>query len=479
MKLSHQALLYYSLLLQTSVLGTSLIDSNGKVARLSSPIIANKSKIVTKIRTDVTTCQTSDADVIGDCLVVEAGGVGIGAAANLARVIVLKEKDMRSTLASIVTGKLQSAMVEDGPTTVLMICEDGSEDANVQSILQEIYDFVSASSSSNVRKLDDVYRVEIVSKGEEVEDRINDVLASFNEEEEEVDVTSSLSKIVATGVSSVVPDFAVLSAQLTCDDAYARLYRSARAKALSPWKNRVIQRGLIVDKFGSNAISILEKVMTGYDVETVDALKNAAEYRLKIRAKLQARLEDAIVELFESQMANLEKTTLKKFNSSLLKQKKAGSSGEDYDANAAAVRAAAFDFETAAEELEVVTPLLSTSLRKTKFSQDISDKLNAELANFAESNSAKMKDMMQIQKKANKRKGEKERSIEAGLGLVAMLRPDGFGNLQGFAGYSLGPHNVIVGVHNDADAPETINQFGGVRPPLLRVQPKLNLDIEL
>ena len=65
------------------------------------------------------------------------------------------------------------------------------------------------------------------------------------------------------------------------------------------------------------------------------------------------------------------------------------------------------------------------------------------------------------------------------LDMVAMIRPDGFGNLQGFAGYQLGPHSLTVGVHNDADDPGVISQFGGVRPPFLRFQPKLKLDVEL
>lgn len=246
----------------------------------------------------------------------------------------------------------------------------------------------------------------------------------------------------------------------------------------------MVQRGLLVDKFGSASSALLEKILGGYDVETVNALEygESAQHRLEVRAKLQSRLEDVLVELFDAQMKNLEKSTLKKFNSSLLRLKGKNSgagAGVDYEANAAALRSAAFAFETAAEDLEVVSPLMSNNLRKSTYIEEIENKLQEAMENFAESDSAKMKDMVQIQKKSQKQKSPTERSIEVGLGLVAMLRPDGFGNLQGFAGYTLGPHNVIVGVHNDADAPETINQFGGVRPPLLRVQPKLNLDIEL
>jgi hypothetical protein len=43
----------------------------------------------------------------------------------------------------------------------------------------------------------------------------------------------------------------------------------------------------------------------------------------------------------------------------------------------------------------------------------------------------------------------------------------------------MGGNSLTFGVHNDADDPQTIAQFGGVRPPLLRVQPKLRVDVEL
>lgn len=61
-----------------------------------------------------------------------------------------------------------------------------------------------------------------------------------------------------------------------------------------------------------------------------------------------------------------------------------------------------------------------------------------------------------------------------------MFRPDGFGNLQGFAGYTgKGGNTVTCGVCNDADSPEVLNAFGGMRPPVLRVQGKVNLDVDL
>merc|ERR1711971_1214316 len=96
---------------------------------------------------------------------------------------------------------------------------------------------------------------------------------------------------------------------------------------------------------------------------------------------------------------------------------------------------------------------------------------------FPDSPAAKIKSLAKVERTVSKKKDPTEGSIDVSLDLVAMFRPDGFGNLPGFAGYQLGPHSVTVGVHNDADDPGVIAQFGGVRPAFLRVQPKLRLDV--
>ena len=146
-----------------------------------------------------------------------------------------------------------------------------------------------------------------------------------------------------------------------------------------------------------------------------------------------------------------------------------------YNDNASAVTSALFLCDAALDELEIP----SLSLTKAKASQEMSSKVNTALLTFPDSPAAKLKDMKQVTKAVNKQKQPTERKVDLGLVLVAMVRPDGFGNLQGFGGYQLGGNNIIVGIHNDADSPDVIAQFGGKRPPFLRVQPKLKVDIEL
>ena len=269
----------------------------------------------------------------------------------------------------------------------------------------------------------------------------------------------------------------VAEAILACNDAYSRASRTSRAK-ISMWKHRV-SRGLLVEKFGPSADSLVQRTLDLFDRDTMAAagLPGAGEKRLEIRSKLQDRTEKTIKELFAAQMSILEKSTLKKFNNSLLRRmgKDSESTKDFFENNAAALRAAAFAFETTASTLEAP----SLALSKSKAVQDMTDKLNNALMTFLDSPAAKIKAMKKVERTVSKQKKPSEGSIDFSFDFVAMIRPDGFGNFQGFAGYQLGPHSITVGVHNDADDPQVISSFGGVRPPFIRVQPKLKLDVEL
>jgi hypothetical protein len=79
----------------------------------------------------------------------------------------------------------------------------------------------------------------------------------------------------------------VAEAILACNDAYSRASRMSRAK-LAMWKHRV-SRGLLVDKFGSSADSLLKRTLDLFDRDTMAAagLPGAGEKRLEIRALLQ------------------------------------------------------------------------------------------------------------------------------------------------------------------------------------------------
>lgn len=270
----------------------------------------------------------------------------------------------------------------------------------------------------------------------------------------------------------------IASAFVAVGDAHSRQARSARAKFAS-WRSRAA-RGLLVDGFGKEAELLRKKTLSTFDAETLSAagLPTVATYRSEMRAQLQSLVDGAIKELFQVQVSNLEKATLKKLRANLLRHvnnNNMNEAADTIDNNAVALRTATFAFETSMEDLEVP----SVSLSKDKAVRDMTAKLNDELMTFPDSPAAKLKRAKQVKKVVKKERKPSSRAIDFGLDLVAMLRPDGFGSLQGFAGYQMGGNSVTFGVHNDADDPQVISQFGGVRPPLLRVQPKLRVDVEL
>ena len=236
-----------------------------------------------------------------------------------------------------------------------------------------------------------------------------------------------------------------------------------------------------MDGFGTEATELRQRILTAYDTDTRlgAGLAMVAPYRYEMRQQLQTFMDSSIQQAFTGQVSNLEKLTLKRFNAALL-QTVDNNSKESVESvlgrNAATMRKEALLFETVMEDLEV--PALGWS--KDKPIRDLATKLNNALNAFPDSPAAKLKRLQQVTKVVNKEKQPGQRSISFGLDVVAMLRPDGFGSLQGFAGYQLpGGNSVTFGVHNDADDPQVIAQFGGVRPPLLRVQPKLRVDVEM
>lgn len=436
-----------------------------------------------------------------------ARGIGAAAAGTLADAIVLGGVTMGDletglagtrhgrTLAELFSSVLTTKKRGSGVTTLIVAVEAASGDdaADADSIkenIEEIFDGVAALVLGiNDEKLDGYFKVDValVKSSDDVTKVMGQATkAATSSTKSSSSVMGSkpfstvFSEIYASLSSS--PDYAdptpVAEAILACNDAYSRAFGMSRAKIAS-WKHRA-SRGLLVDKFGLNADSLLQRTLDLFDRDTMAAagLPAAGEQRLAIRQRLQERMEKTLKELFDTQMGLLEKSTLKKFNHSLLKKMDRGGgldAKQFFDDNATALRTALFAFETSAALLEIP----SLSLTKSNAVRDMTGKLNNALMTFPDSPAAKIKAMKKVEQTVSKKKKPSEGSIDLALDLVAMIRPDGFGNLQGFAGYQLGPHSVTVGVHNDADDPQVIAQFGGVRPPFIRVQPKLKLDVEL
>lgn len=480
----------------------SATSGKGVVAILTSPGTkspflddSNDGNVVSLSDEDVTVVTSPGATFAGDSYL--AMGNGAAAVSTVAGSIILSgitESDLEKsgglgntrhgqTLSGIFRAKMMSSSEEEetGAITSLIVAVPVAtdEEALVKDI-QQIFKSVQVEFDNDA-DFDALYDItlELVESEDDAAKIMEKASQGASQSPSSSNVTTEIANIYTKLTSKPDASPSVTTAILSCDDSFARNHRTARAK-LSAWKARTA-RGLTIDNFGLASAQLLKRTMELYDRDTIIAAgltgSAAPIHRLNLRSKLQERVESAIRDLFKVQVEVLEKTTLKKFNGLLLRKhgKNEGGAAAFYADNEAAVRSAAFVFDTAMEDLEVP----SLSLTKTAPSKEMKTKLNSTLLSFPDSAAARLKDMNKVTQTVNKAKQPTERSVDIGLDLVAMIRPDGFGNLQGFAGYQLGGNNIIVGIHNDADSPDVISQFGGTRPPFLRVQPKLKLDVEL
>jgi len=375
--------------------------------------------------------------------------------------------------------------LESDAKQTLILCIKGeiekSAESGLRSEVKALFDATAAESEGKA-SFSDYYDVKVLSvtDGSEAEEAMQLAREAAAENAgSETTLAAALEqaneRVRASGIASVALDPPhVAQAFVAVGNAYSKYARTARAKIVS-WKNRVA-RGLWVEGFSNDAETLRKRVLGSFDSETLAAagLPLVAPYRLEMRSQLASLLDSSIREVFASQVTNLEKSTIKKLRAQLLK--KLDVPPEDAPSeNAAALRAASFSFDSTMNDLEVP----SLGLTKAKACREMESKLTDEVMSFADSPIAQIKRMKKVTKVTSKEKKPGQRSIDFGLDLVAMLRPDGFGSLQGFAGYQLGGNSVTFGIHNDADDPQTIAQFGGVRPPLLRVQPKLRVDVEM
>eukprot|EP00560_Eucampia_antarctica_P005957 CAMPEP_0197824178 /NCGR_PEP_ID=MMETSP1437-20131217/1482_1 /TAXON_ID=49252 ORGANISM="Eucampia antarctica, Strain CCMP1452" /NCGR_SAMPLE_ID=MMETSP1437 /ASSEMBLY_ACC=CAM_ASM_001096 /LENGTH=540 /DNA_ID=CAMNT_0043423719 /DNA_START=160 /DNA_END=1779 /DNA_ORIENTATION=- len=508
----------------------SLIDGKGIVSSGSLPSWNGKGGVVTVLTSPDTPDALNIEEADDNILVVSSPGAtltgnsslskgnGAAAAALVSGSIVvtgITQSDLEyglddtrhgHTLTQLFSSRLQkrqqqqqqqlSENLEQQKLFITIPSSDDDDDDDMKSTIRDdleaIFDSAAAgvdTEEDTLLSLDDLYDVEIVTVTTDADmKKVMDMASEAASKSPYTGSTSVASAItdaynkLNTVVSELSePPPSIAAAILACDDAFARHYRVARAKFAS-WKARAI-RGLWVEKFGLTASALLSRSVESYDRDTLPAAglsgSTAAPYRLQMRAKLQARMQSSIRELYTEQVANLEKSSLKKFEAVLLRKWK---NREDktvgtqafYDETAATLRTAAFNFDTIMEDLAIP----SLGLTKAKASAEYNIKLNTALLSFPDSPAARLSSLQKVKTVVNKEKKPTERSVDIGLDLVAMIRPDGYGTFQGFAGYQLGGNNIICGFANDADSPDVISQFGGVRPPFVRIQPKLKVDIE-
>jgi len=389
---------------------------------------------------------------------------------------------------------LESSSVVDANRQALILCVKSTSDDAFDAVLAQevrtLFEATAAETKESNISFDDLYEVRVVSVTNEEEAKETLATAKAIASDFASSSSSLLSsesilasalqeankRIKDSGIASVALDPPhIAHAFVAVSNAHAKQSRSARAR-IATWKSRAA-RGLWAENFGTDAETMRNRILSSFDSETLVAagLPLVASYRLEMRTQLASLVDSSIVELFAAQVANLEKRTLKRIGSQLLKKLDVTPVEDVPSENAAAIRAAMFSFDNILSELEVP----SLSLTKTKPCRDMESKLTDKVIKFVDSPAAKIKRIRKVTEVTSKEKKPSERSVDMGLDLVAVLRPDGFGSLQGYAGYQMGGNSFTFGIHNDADDPATISQFGGVRPPLLRIQPKLRVDVEM
>eukprot|EP00532_Pseudo-nitzschia_australis_P012442 CAMPEP_0168220074 /NCGR_PEP_ID=MMETSP0140_2-20121125/8990_1 /TAXON_ID=44445 /ORGANISM="Pseudo-nitzschia australis, Strain 10249 10 AB" /LENGTH=536 /DNA_ID=CAMNT_0008148679 /DNA_START=242 /DNA_END=1852 /DNA_ORIENTATION=- len=391
------------------------------------------------------------------------------------------------TLTALFRARLASSSDAPASKQELIFCIKSSSGNLFDDVLaQEVRDLFEATAAEvkdSQTSFDDLYRVKVVSVTSDEE--ASQILADAKTDasalaSSEAILASALQdaneRIKESGIASVALDPPhIAHAFVAVSNAHTKQSRSARAK-ISSWKSRVA-RSHWIESFGTEAEAMRNRILSSFDSETLVAagLPLVASYRLEMRNQLASLVDSSIVELFGAQVTNLEKRTMQKIGKRLLIKLDVTPAEDVPSENAAFIRKAMFDFDIGMSELEVP----SLSLTKVKPCRDMEAKLTDKVINFSDSPAAQIKRTKKVTEAVSKEKKPGQRSLDLGLDLVAVLRPDGFGSLQGFAGYQMGGNSFTFGIHNDADDPATISQFGGVRPPLLRIQPKLRVDVEM
>lgn len=222
------------------------------------------------------------------------------------------------------------------------------------------------------------------------------------------------------------------------------------------WQAR-IGDGKIVGKFGDRVQQLLLSVRKAYNLRTAGTL--TVRERAERSRQLDEHLAAAVSELFSQQLSNLQTSTIMKFRRSLVKLV-ASSSGLKAEEEQQCLRRALFNLRTATSDLEVE----SLSLSSAALQVEVSIALQALANEFPETAAARLEEIRKVEKNTKRpprTKGQK--AVNIGLNLVGMLRPPGFGNIQGFLGYTTGllglPLELLLGVQNDGDTPEVRNIF--------------------
>lgn len=245
-------------------------------------------------------------------------------------------------------------------------------------------------------------------------------------------------------------------------------------------QKRVNQNNKVVAGFGKKVAQLVQSALADFQ-QRVQGTTLIVERAQRAR-DLQTSVLSSALDLLQQQVANQERESLARFRRAL-SQLYTQHESPGAQLVEQLLRSAAFDHDSALSTLENEALALKITNR-----QEFSAKLEKEAQEFVNSSAFKLiglrraeKQVSEAPKKRRKKKGGWLSWLKVSTTLVGMLRPPGFGNLQGYVNYRsalLGrPLDLLLGVQNDGDAPEILGEDR--EHPLLRLQPKFHFDIDL
>lgn len=230
-----------------------------------------------------------------------------------------------------------------------------------------------------------------------------------------------------------------------------------QAEAAVVQMQRRVGSGRVLADFPKRIKQLIASILTEFNK------KVSGTIMVRERAERARMLRDyifsAAIRLFDHQVLIKEAEVFRKAKKELVKiySTKEGPSTEQIQN---LQRKGLFDYRASMSQLEEETLGLTVAEERVT---DYSEKLDGLIKEFPESAEAKLIEIKQLEKQVmEKPKKKKKRNAAKMLGislsLVGMLRPPGFGNLQGFIGYATSlfglPLDLLLGVQNDGDSPE-------------------------
>jgi len=373
------------------------------------------------------------------------------------------------TLRRIATAVKKRAAAGNPIRTIVFVTPDAS--ARATDDISLAFEGVRADIGEEGRLLE-VKVLAVNSKDAESVSSAKAFLSSVRSAEEVA--TSSLgSKIVESWgkVASGVPRPVLSPSERQSVSAIESAFTVGVAQseaAFNQWQGRIAS-GKPVGKFGTRVQELLDGVHKRFMEQTRGSV--SVRERAQRASQLREGIESTGGVLFRQQLALLQTMITNRFRKTLINlavtsDPSMQTEEEIKNNEQQALRKALFDFRTMALELEVESlGLLSTSAQT-----DLSTALQTLITEFPESSFGRLEAAKKVEKETKrprKRKGAARnrgsRAVNIGLNLVGMLRPPGYGNLQGFVGYStalLGlPFEILMGVQNDGDSPEVCRDY--------------------